>query len=173
MPTPSWDLFLTAFFIAGTAYGMMLQRERTVVTMLAIYVALVLTGMLADPIAQFFAGEKTILNSFFIRSQASPFTIQAGVFVGLIVLVTTKSGLSGDRDSGGLLSPLEVFSYSFLNTALIVSTILSFMPEEARASIAASSNMASYLMGHELWWVILPIIALLFFGWNRHPIIKQ
>lgn len=171
MPNPSWDLFLTVFFIAGTAYGMMLQRERTVVTMVSIYVALVLTSILFDPLSQFFVGEKTLFNSFFIKSSASPFTIQSTLFVLIIVFVTTKSGLTGGSGGHGLLSPLEVFVYSFLNTALITTTILSFMPDEAQAQIVENSDMAGFLVAHHTWWLILPIAALIFFGWNRHPII--
>src|SRR3990167_4656595 len=93
--SPSCDLFITIFFIVGIAYGMMLQRERAVVTLVTIYVALVITQLLTDPVSQFFVGEKTI-QSFFITSKASPFTIQSGLFIGTIVLLSTKSGLSGE-----------------------------------------------------------------------------
>lgn len=166
--SPSWNLFFTVFFIVGIAYGMMLQRERTVVTLVSIYVALVVTSVLIGPVGQFFIGERTI-NSFFINSNISPFTIQASLFVGTLVLLVTKSGLSGGRDGSGLLSPLEVFAYSFLNTALIISTLISFMPEESRAAMVSQSSMAAFLVNHHTWWMLLPIGILLFFGWNRSP----
>lgn len=149
----------------------MLQRERTVVTLVSIYVALVLTNLLNDPIAQFFVGERTI-NSFFVSSQVSPFTIQAAIFVIVLVLMITKSGLSGGMDGRGLLSPIEVFLYSFLNTALIVTTIMSFMPEEARTAMISQSSMAAFLASHHTWWVVLPIVCLIFFGWNRNPLLR-
>ncbi|MBI2589771.1 hypothetical protein HYW32_01985 [Candidatus Berkelbacteria bacterium] len=168
--TPSWDLFLTILFIVGIAYGMMLQRERTVVTLVAVYVALVITQVLTAPISQFFAGEKTI-NSFFVSSQVSPFTIQASLFIGLMILVITKGGLNGDRGTG-LLSPFEVFVYSFLNTALIVTTLLSFLPDEARAAMMTQSSMVAFLVNHHTWWLALPIASLIFFGWNRHPFVS-
>ncbi len=170
--SPSWDLFLTIFFIVGIAYGMMLQRERTVVTTVAIYVSLVLTSLLTEPVSGFFTGETTI-SSFFVNLNASPFVIQAGIFVAVILLVQMKSGLSGGRDGTGLLSPFEVFSYSFLNTALIVTTLISFLPEEARASMIEQSNMAGFLASHHSWWIILPVAALVFFSWNRNPLSRS
>jgi hypothetical protein len=169
--SPSWDLFLIVFFIVGIAYGMMLQRERAVVTTVAIYVALVMVGILTEPISGFFAGENTI-NSFFVDSQVSPFYIQAGVFIGVIILIQTKSGLSGGREGGGLLSPFEVFSYSFLNTALITTSLISFLPEETRIAMIESSKMAGYLANHHTWWLILPVAALIVFGWNRNPFMR-
>ncbi len=168
---PSWNLFFIVFFIVGIAYGMMLQRERTVVTLVSIYVALVLTNLLNDPISKFFVGERTI-NSFFISSQVSPFTIKAAVFVVVLVLMITKSGLSGGGEGRGLLSPVEVFLYSFLNTALIVTTIMTFMPAEAAANMTQQSSMAAFLMGHQTWWLLLPVACLIFFGWNRNPLLR-
>ena len=146
----------------------MLQRERTVVTTVAIYVSLVLTNLLTAPVSGFFTGETTI-SSFFVNLNASPFMIQAGIFVAVLLLVQMKSGLSGGRDGTGLLSPVEVFSYSFLNTALIVSTIISFLPDHTRATMVGNSNMAAFLVNNHTWWVLLPVAALVFFSWNRNP----
>ncbi len=168
---PSWNLFFIVFFIAGIAYGMMLQRERTVVTLVSIYVATVLTNLLNDPIGKFFAGERTI-NSFFVSSQVSPFTIKAGIFLLVLILMITKSGLSGGGDGRGLLSPVEVFLYSFLNTALIATTIMSFMPADAAASMVSQSTMAAFLVGHHVWWLLAPVACLIFFGWNRNPFLR-
>lgn len=170
--TPSWNLFFIVFFIVGIAYGMMLQRERTVVTLVSIYVALVLTNLLNDPISKFFVGERTI-NSFFISSQVSPFTLKAGIFVLVLVLMITKSGLSGGSDGRGLLSPVEVFLYSFLNTALIITTIMSFLPDAASANMIQQSTMAAFLTHHHTWWLLLPFACLIFFGWNRHPFLRD
>ena len=150
---------------------MMLQRERTVVTLVSIYVALVLTNLLNDPISKFFVGERTI-NSFFISSQVSPFTLKAGIFVLVLILMITKSGLSGGSDGRGLLSPVEVFLYSFLNTALIVTTIMTFLPDAARVNMIEQSSMAAFLVNHHTWWLLLPIACLIFFGWNRNPLLR-
>lgn len=171
MPTPTWDLFLTIFFIGGTAYGMLMQRERTVVTTVSIYAAMVITTMLSDPVSAFFAGERTLMGAFFIRSSASPFMIQAGLFMVLLAILIAKSGLTSSNGNS-LLSPFEIFAYSFLNTALITTTLLSFMPEDAISRIVSSSNMAGFLIDYHAWWMLLPVAALIFFGWNRRPLLS-
>jgi len=61
----SWDLVILIFFIALTAYGFLMQRDRVVVTTISIYVGLVLATILVDPISQFFMGEKAFLNQLF------------------------------------------------------------------------------------------------------------
>ncbi len=169
--TPSWDLLITIFFIVGIAYGMMLQRERAVVTLLAIYVALVVTQILTEPVSQFFLGEKTI-RSFFIDGNVSPFTLQTGLFVLTLIVVSSKSSVEGDRGTGGLLAPIEVFVYSFLNTALVATTILSFLPDGVRGDLLTHSSMAAFLASHHTAWLLLPIAAIVFFGWNRRPFLQ-
>lgn len=147
----------------------MMQRERAVATTLSIYVGLVFVQLFTQPVGQFFSGERTI-NSFFVNSHVSPFSIQAAIFLITILLVTTKSGIvSGRESSSSLLSPFEVMAYAFLNTALIVTTILSYLPDAVRTSIIEQSKMASYLTHYHTLWLLLPIAALVFFGWNRRP----
>ncbi len=162
--TPSWDLFIMLFFIALTAYGFLLQRDKAVVTMISIYVALVVTTILTDPIQGFFAGEKAIMGQVFIRSSANAFTIQSAIFLVTIGLISTKSGIEG-RDSGG--SAIEIFGFSFLNAALVVSTILFFMEPAKREAIAASSKLANILVNYQVWWIVLPVALLIVTGFMR------
>lgn len=160
---PSWDLFITLFFIIGIAYGFMLQREKVVVTTIATYAAIVVTQIFGDTVQQFFQGDKTILGQIFIRANTTPFTIQIGLFVAVIALISAKAGLSGGKGKG-MMSPLEIIGHSFLGTALILSTILSFMPIEEQQSIMAQSNLAAKLINMHNIWVILPIIGLIASG---------
>lgn len=163
---PTWDLFLTLFFIIGVAYGFILQRDKTIITLISVYVALVVTQVLAGPVQEFFAGEKTLFGQFFINANVSPFTIQMVLFAGIIALVSAKSGLAG-RESGGLMSPIEVFGYSALNTALIISSIFFFMPEAMRAGFDETSKIAHFLIQFHTWWIILPVALLIFTGFRR------
>lgn len=162
--TPSWDLFIILFFIALTAYGFLMQRDKVVVTMISIYVALVVTAILTDPVQGFFAGEKAIMNQVFIKSNANTFTIQTAIFLLTIGLISAKSGIEG-RDSGG--SVIELFGFSFLNAALIVSSILFFMEPGKREAIVASSKLANILVTYQTWWIVLPVILLIATGFMR------
>lgn len=164
MPTlPTWDLFITLFFIIGVAFGFILQRDKVVLTTISIYVALVITQTLAEPVLQFFAGDRAILNQVFIKGINNAFAVQATIFTLVIAIVTTKSGLEG-KGSGGILSPLELLGYSFLNTALIMSSFFFFMTEEARIAFSEGSKLAHFVIGYHTWWTLLPIILLIALG---------
>lgn len=163
---PSWDLFITLFFIIGLAYGFILQRERIVATLMSVYAAIVTSALLVDPISQFFQGDKTIFNQIWIRSNTSPFTIHLTLFIGIIVLLSAKGGINSARGRG-LMSHLEVLIYSALNTALIVSTIFDFLPEPTRDAYAGNSQMARFIIMHHDWWLLIPIACLIVFGFQR------
>lgn len=162
---PSWDLIITLFFVVTVAYGFILQRDKAVVTLISVYVALVMVQTVAAPIQDFFAGEKTFLGQLFIKSSASPFTIKIVLFAAVIALVSSKSGLSSKGESS--ISPLEIFGFSFLNAALIISSIFYFMPEGTREHYADISKIANFLIDYHTWWIVLPIILLVVTGWKR------
>lgn len=164
--TPSWDLFITLFFIIAIAYGFMLQREKIVATMVSVYVALVISQIFGGTVYQFLQGDKTIFGSLFVRSSASPFTVQTLVFLAVIVLLTMRSGLAAAR-AKGILSPIELFGYSFLTAGLIVSSILSFMPAETRTAIVQQSHLIKRIVDLQIWWLILPVIGLVVTGSKR------
>jgi hypothetical protein len=162
--TPSWDLFLIIFFIVSMGYSFVLQRDKVVVTLLAIYAGIVMAEILGGPLQQFFVGDRTIANQVFIRSSASPFTIQAGVFILTTILVSLRSGIGRGSSSRGTLSTFELAVFSFLNTALIITAVFSFMDPIARAHFADTSRIARVFISHQLWWVIAPLIALVVTG---------
>ena len=161
--TPSWDLFIILFFVVGMAYGFILQREKIVVTMVSIYVALVVTAVLSNPTLLFFQGDKTILNQIWVRANTTPFTVQTGIFVAIIILLSAKSGITGAKGKG-VLSPIELFGYSFLSTALILSSIFSFLPPETKTNIMNTSKFANMIVHYHGWWVVLPVVLLVVTG---------
>jgi len=159
----SWDLLILIFFIVLVAYGFLMQRDRTVVTMIAIYVGLVLASILVSPVQQFFTGDKAFLNQVFIRSNTNAFTIQTIIFLATIFLVTAKSGI--EAKSNG--SMLEILGFSFLNGALIITSIIFFMDPARQDYVHATSKIARFLMNYHVWWLILPVIFLIVTGWNK------
>lgn len=163
---PSWDLFLTIFFIVSIGYSFVLQRDKVVVTLLAIYAGIVIANIAGVPLQQLFNGEKTVADSLFISANASPFSVQTGVFLLTTILVSVRSGLGSSRSSSnrGKLSTFELGLYSFLNTALILAAIFSFMDPEAQTKFAETSRIANMIITKEVWWFIAPLIALVATG---------
>lgn len=162
--TPSWDLFIVLFFIALVAYGFLMQRDKAVVTMISIYVAIVVTAVLAGPVGQFFAGDKTIANQIYIKANANSFTIQTAIFLIIIVLVSAKSGIEGH---GSKSSVMELFGFSLLNAALIITTILLYMDPAKREAVIHTSKIANLLIHYQTWWLVLPVVFLVFTGWGK------
>lgn len=166
MPAPSWDLAIVVFFLIGMSFGYILQREKIVATMLSVYVSLVITQVFSGNVLAFFQGDKTFFNKFWIQSGSSPFTVRVVVFMLVIMLLSAKGGISGSKGKG-LFSPIEIIVFSFLTTALILSSIFNFMPPEARDAFVASSRMANIVISYYIWWVILPVATLIGFGFFR------
>lgn len=162
--TPSWDLFIMLGFVALVAYGFLLQRDRAVVTMISIYVALIITAVLVGPAQDFFSGEKALFNQVFIRGNTNAFTIQAGIFLVTVALLSTKSGIEGHGSSS---SVFEMFGFSVLNAALIISTILLYMDPAKRDTVMQASKLARMLIQYHTWILVLPAIFLVFTGWNK------
>ncbi len=165
---PSWDLFITLFFIIGLAYGFILQREKIVATLMSVYAALTVSAILVDPVSQFFKGDKTLFNQIWIRSDTQPFTIHLVLFTAIIVLLSAKGGIGGSRGRG-VISHFEILVYSALNTALIVGSIFTFLPEPTRDAYVASSSLVKFIVSHQVWWLVGPVLAMIFFGFQRHP----
>lgn len=134
-----------------------------VVTLLAIYVGIVIASVLGGPLQQFFQGDKTIGNQLFVKANASPFTIQAGLFVITTVLVSVRSGI-GHRGSSSKLSTFELALFSFLNSALILTAVFSFMDPISRSQFAEHSRIARIFINREMWWTVAPLIALIATG---------
>ncbi len=163
---PTWDLLIGILFVLVIAYGFMLQREKTVVTLISVYVGLVLTSILTGTLQEFFGGDRAIFDKIFIRGTTSPFAIQTGIFLGTIIALTARSGLSGGTGRG-LFSPIELFAYSFFNAALIIVSILAFLPEATQTAILDSSHLATLLVSFRTWLLVLPILLLVVLGYRE------
>ena len=143
-----------------------MQREKVTGTLVSAYVALVITQLFTPYIQQFFTGDTTI-GSIFIKANPTPFMIRSAVFTLIIILLTTRGGLAGMRGRG-LLSPIEVGIYSALNSAIIISSILSFLDEGVRASLVSSSRLIQIIVQYHDLWLIAPVVILVTMGFRRH-----
>lgn len=143
----------------------MLQRDKVVVTLLAIYAGIVVANILGGTAHDFFQGDKTIGNQLFVKANTSPFSVQAGLFVLTTILVSIRSGVGSRGSSGGSkLTTFELALFSFLNSALILTAVFSFMDPASRTAFAEHSRIARIFINRELWWTVAPLIALVVTG---------
>ena len=156
---------MLSFFLIGIAFGYILQREKILATLLSVYVALVVTQVFSGNVFDFFQGDKMV-GQVWVRNSASPFSIRVILFMGIIMLLSAKGGISGAK-AKGIMSPIEIILLSFLATGLILSSIFNFMPAESREAFMASSRLATLVIKYYVWWVVVPPIALIGLGFFR------
>jgi hypothetical protein len=166
MQLPSTDVFIGLFFIIGVAYGFILQREKTITALCSVYVGIVIASSFSGTVFDFFNGNKVIANQIWIRSNTSTTTIAIVLFLASTMLVAhaINSHFNSKSDS---LSMLEIVIYSTLMIALILSTILGFLPEGSRNNYVETSIAARYLYNYRTLFVVLPPIILVILNWRK------
>lgn len=166
MSAPSWDLFIVIFFAVITGYGFILQKEKTAATLLATYVALVITTVWGQTIFDLLSGNTVLFNQVWFRTNANPFVIKTVIFGLFIVLLSLKAEYISTR-AGVVGSSIVLFLYSFLNAGLIISSVISFMDSASRDLLLSQSNVANLVYHYLEWWIILPAVVLIVAGFKR------
>lgn len=165
MPLPTWDIFIGFLFIAGIAYGFILRREKTITTLCSTYIGLVVATGFSKYVFDFLNGNRYLVGQIWIHSNASLTTVTIIVFLVIIFLVSGTIISTNNRS--GDVSPLDVIIYSSLNMALIISSILGFLPEEIRIKYVETSRLANLMLNTKTLWIILPPIALVILNFRR------
>lgn len=149
---PSWDLFIGLFFIiAVVLYGLALGRDRILVILLSIYIALAITSNLP------FITERTAEKFGF----GTVFVLKIVVFSAAVVFLFFLFSKIGFFSSfTQTASIFHVGMFSVLHVGLLISIILSFLPETAIETLASFtrtlfiSDLAKFL------WILAPIVAM-------------
>ena len=162
---PSVDVFIGLIFIVGMGYGFLIKREKAITTLCSIYIGLVIASSFSQTIFDFFNGNKTIGHSVWIKSNASVSTIAIVIFLLSILLISGAINSSNSRS--GDISPIEVLIYSALSVALILSSIMGFLPEASRNRYIEVSKMAKYLYDLKTLIIVLPPLALILLNWRK------
>ena len=159
---PSWDLFIFLFFfIVAFLYGFSLGRDRILVILVSIYIALAvvpsfpyLDRLYLDVSVQGFAFRVT---SFYI------------VFIALFFLLSRSAllNLLGAQSTGIGDNIFEVVIFSLLHVGLLVSITLSFLPKIALTALSpATREVFTGDMGKFLW-LVAPVVAMIVFSHHR------
>jgi len=165
MPLPTWDIFIGFAFVAGIAYGFILRREKTIITLCATYIGIVVATYFSKNVFDFFNGNKLFAGQVWIHSNASLSTVTIALF--LLTIAGVSGAVISSSNKAGDVSPLEVIIYSALNMALIITIVLGFLPDEARMKYVETSKLASLVFHLRIWWVVLPPLALIILNFRR------
>lgn len=150
---PTWDLFLIIFFIiAAFIYGISMGRDRIIVIMVGIYIALALVTN--APFINPGTGSQIGFYDFYVFKVTAFLT----AFILLFIILSRSSLLkafSSDDISGGIF---QVLIFSILHVGLLISITLSFLPPE---SLDLFSDFTKNIFTNEtarFLWLVAPIV---------------
>ena len=156
--TPTWDLFIILFFIlASIIYGFSLGRDRIIVILISIYMALAIVNY--APFLGNYTAEVGVSGVFFFR--VSTFVAS---FMSLFFLMSRSALAStlGRRTRDG--SWYQVIIFSFLHVGLLISSVFSFLPSAITENLAPLTKQLFVNDLAMFVWVILPILFMIAIG---------
>jgi len=160
MQLPSVDVFIGLAFLVGIAYGFILKRDKTITTLCSVYIGLVIASSFSDTVFKFFNGNTTIANQIWVRSNASLSTISIALFLVCIVFISGAINSTASRSSD--ISALEVIIYSAFTMALVISSVLNFLPPETSKNYIEVSKAARILLQDRTLFVVgAPLMIIL------------
>ena len=151
---PTWDLFILLFFVAaGVLYGLTLGRARVLFVLMSLYIGLAISTNLP------FINEESSQRLGF----GSVAFLQIAVFlvcmVGLFLLFARAGALSTFSSDAGIV---QIIVFSFLQVGLLISTVLSFLPETALASLGPFTKTLFATDNARFLWMLAPLVAMFF-----------
>ncbi len=151
---PSWDLFIVLFFIiAGFLYGLSLGRDRIIVILVAIYMALAVVN--TAPYIGNFEADVGLANVFVLRISAF-----VAIFVALFILLARSALLQTIANADTRGSWWQVMLFSFLHVGLLISIVLSFLPDSAASHLAPMTRSIFVSESGRFLWIIGPILGM-------------
>lgn len=154
--SPSWDLFIILlFFVGAFLYGLSLGRDRILVILTSIYMALAIVNT-APYLTTTELGININGGSFF------KVTVFLGIFLILFFLVSRSAVSSFAGDSRGRWWHSIVFS--FFHIGLMLSIVLKYLPNDILNNI--SEPMRYYLISDpaRFFWLVAPIVVMALTG---------
>lgn len=152
---PTWDHFIILFFlIAGFLYGLSLGRDRIIVILVSIYMALAVVN--TAPYLGNLTTEIGISSLFVLKISA--FIV---IFIVLFFLLSRSALLAtiANADSHGAW--WQVLLFSFLHVGLLTSITLSFLSEESVDKLAPLTRNLFASEAANFLWILAPIIAMI------------
>ncbi|MFA6271679.1 MAG: hypothetical protein WC693_01040 [Patescibacteria group bacterium] len=152
---PTWDLFIILFFvIAALLYGMSLGRDRIIVILISIYMAMAVIN--TAPFLGDTTGEIGV-NQFFVVK----ITAFVAVFVALFFMLSRSALISTVASSDERGKWWQVIVFSIMHVGLLISITLSFLPKSALDGLAPLTKTLFTLEISQFIWVLAPILLMI------------
>lgn len=151
--SPNWDLFILLLFVVGALlYGLSLGRDRVIVILVSVYMALAVVAnapVLRDlNVLQLGINDSYVLKiGFFL-----------GTFVVLFFLLSRSALLKTIGSSNAPGSWWQTIVFSVLQVGLLISISLSFLPAEAVNQLTPFTREVFLSYWGRSAWIILPVL---------------
>jgi hypothetical protein len=159
LAAPSWDLFILIFFVVAVfIYGFALGRNRIVVILVAVYMALAVVN--TAPFVDSWVERAMSVGSF---TQAFGFKIALFLIIfALLFFLFSRSTLlrnvTGSERSGAWW---QVPIFSVLHIGLLLSIALSFLPKDITMQLAPLTREVFTSEVGRFVWITAPIAAMI------------
>jgi hypothetical protein len=153
---PTWDIFILLFFVVGALlYGLSLGRDRVIVILVGIYMALAVVtnapALTSMNLAVNLNDNYVLRISFFL-----------GLFVVLFLMLSRSALLKTIGRSNAPGSWWQTIVFSILQVGLLISVTLNFLPREMTQGLTeVTKNIFMSDQGRSAW-LILPIVFMIF-----------
>ena len=151
-PTP-YFLALVFIFLAVFFYGMRAGRGKTVLLLLSLYAASVLTDL--------FPYEERLLENF----QTDPFYLKAGLFIASIIVsfnVLLRSPLRAFAFQEKRSPILHILLLSILILGIFMSYLTTILPEEYLAQLDHPVFKYFKTQNAQFWWSLAGLVGMAF-----------
>ena len=161
--TPTWDLFIVLLFLVGAfLYGLSLGRDRILVILTSIYMALAIVN--TAPYLEGFSlhvqiNEKSVVNM----------TVFLGMFLVLFFVIGRSAIMKTfANDASGKWWHSIVFS--FFHIGLMLSIVFQYLPQDMLNNI--SEPMRNYFISDpaKFFWLVAPIVSMSLIGGKEEKI---
>jgi hypothetical protein len=155
--SPSWDLFIILFFVAAfLLYGLSLGRDRLVVIMVGLYMALAIVN--TAPYFDFLNGYQA--NFSVNNISILKITLFFGLFVVIFFLISRSALMNTIGAGSSQGSWWQTLIFSFLQVGLMISVVLSYLPKEFIAKL--SGQMQNFFISDpaRFCWLVGPVLMM-------------
>lgn len=172
---PSWDLLISALFVAVIAFSFILGKDVTQKLIIATYISILAVDGLSYFIYRMFLAPNATVNILNVTAATTTqVTMKLFLFVISLVVLTARGSFTATflGNTRGILGLFVQAALGFLLAALVTSTILVFLsgacfmpgiqcaPSNLAEFIKAGSDFAYILLTKAYVWFMLPALAL-------------
>jgi len=165
--SPSWDAVIVLVYVIGMGYTIILHRERLAGYIASAYISLAVTAVIYKPIYDFLTGNKMFMNQIWVQSNASPQMVAGVTFVILAIALASFLSIMPTGRRSDNLAIWENIIYSALWVTFMISSVMSFMPDDRRLVFTISSKFMNLIWQYHTIWLIVPAFLLIFSGYRR------